>query len=114
MTLFISAHTRNIRQNRHRRLATNILQQYLYRTRDRSRTSGNAIVEKSATTVTQFQIFEKNKWESLIEHVRREKCTNGPIVPHPMNAIGFEEYDTENNNKCCWQYYSAGIIASAR
>ncbi|EFO85385.1 hypothetical protein CRE_30303 [Caenorhabditis remanei] len=46
-------------------------------------------------------IFEKNKWESLIEHVRREKCTNGPIVPHPMNAIGFEEYDTENNNKCC-------------
>ncbi|CAO4374507.1 unnamed protein product [Caenorhabditis nigoni] len=46
-------------------------------------------------------IGEKNKWESLIEHVRREKCTNGPIVPHPMNAIGFEEYDNENNNKCC-------------
>ncbi|EGT40194.1 hypothetical protein CAEBREN_28181 [Caenorhabditis brenneri] len=46
-------------------------------------------------------IGEKNKWESLVEHVRREKCTNGPIVPNPMNAIGCEEYDSENNNKCC-------------
>uniref|UniRef100_A0A8R1DK33 DEP domain-containing protein n=1 Tax=Caenorhabditis japonica TaxID=281687 RepID=A0A8R1DK33_CAEJA len=44
-------------------------------------------------------INETNKWESLVEHVRREKSTNGPIIPHPMNAIGCEEeYESENNN----------------
>uniref|UniRef100_A0A1I7TE21 DEP domain-containing protein n=1 Tax=Caenorhabditis tropicalis TaxID=1561998 RepID=A0A1I7TE21_9PELO len=66
------------------------------------------IFDRTGTAVLP-QIFFNNIYignetdleKSLIEHVRREKCTNGPLVPHPMNAISFEEYDTENNNKCC-------------
>ncbi|CAI5449896.1 unnamed protein product [Caenorhabditis angaria] len=45
-------------------------------------------------------INEKMKWEAIIEMVRREKCRHGPIVPNPMNAIGYDENeDVENNNK---------------